>query len=568
MCEHKTKNKMGRNLLMSSLENASFNILLQILFRCVTFIINAWVIRNVGHEVIGIMNVRLLLLESTILFLSREPFHRACIGQRDELSWNQIINQIWLSVPISCVLSSIFVYIWLNILPLGHPEHAFQYEFGCWSVALSCILELCSANMALVAQLFCFVKLKVILDTLHIFVRSVLFLSIIIYDRSLALIAFSVAQLGSIGVIVLAYYCFFYWYIKCKPLYAKGALKSRYLPNSVLDKMYSNMDDFTFTSLKDFLPKYSGSINSSFNKKLNSLTLSFAKQGVVKQLLTEGEKYVMSVSPVMSFAEQATYDVVNNLGSLAARFIFRPIEDSSYFYFTQMVSRDLPLYKQDKNKIQESCTVLSQVCKTVSSIGLIVLVFGLSYSRTLLYLYGGEAFVASGLPVQLLRSHCMAIVLMAINGITECYTFATMTSAQLNSYNYLMVFFSISFLLLSYGLTYILGPVGFIISNCINMFARILHSIHFINNKCKDTDYRPLDGLYVGKLFLFTLFVAGCICKISENKLSRSSVLTHIAIGAVCLLFVLLSWGYENKDLVIKTYRKFSGSKEEKVSTD
>ncbi|XP_047533081.1 protein RFT1 homolog [Vanessa atalanta] len=558
---------MGRNLLMSSLENASFNILLQILFRCVTFIINAWVIRNVGHEIIGIMNVRLLLLESTILFLSREPFHRACLGQKDEFIWHQVMNQIWLSVPLSCLLSFIFVYIWLYILPLGHPELVFQYEFGCWSVALSCILELCSANIVLVTQLFCFVKLKVILDTLHIFVRTVLFLSIIVYDRSLALIAFSVAQVGSIAVIVLAYYSFFYWYIKFKPLYAKGALKVKFLPNNILERLYSNMDDFNFTSLRDFFPKYLGSINSSFNKKLNTLTLSFAKQGVVKQVLTEGEKYVMSVSPVMTFTEQATYDVVNNLGSLAARFVFRPIEDSSYFYFTQMVSRDLPLCKQDQNKIQESCTVLSQVCKIVSSIGLVVLVFGLSYSRTLLTLYGGEVFVASGLPVQLLQSHCLAIVLMAINGITECYTFATMTSAQLNSYNYLMVFFSISFLILSYVLTYVLGPVGFIISNCINMFARIVHSIHFISNKTKDTDFRPLQGLYVGKYFLITLFIAGCICKFSENNFFYNSVVTHIAIGMVCLICVLLSWGYENKNLIIKTYQKFMKS-EEKMATD
>lgn len=552
---------------MSSLENASFNILLQILFRCVTFIINAWVIRNVGHEVIGIMNVRLLLLESTILFLSREPFHRACLGQKDEFHWHQIINQIWLSVPISCVLSCIFVYIWLHVLPLGNPEHAFQYEFGCWSVAFSCILELCSANMVLVAQLFCFVKLKVILDALHIFVRTLLFLSIILYDRSLALIAFSVAQVGSIAVIVVAYYLFFYWYIKCKPLYAKGALKSKFVPNNILQKLYSNMDDFNFISLLDFFPKYLGSLSTSFNKKLNTLTFSFAKQGVVKQLLTEGEKYVMSVSPVMTFTEQATYDVVNNLGSLAARFIFRPIEDSSYFYFTQMVSRDLPLYKQEQHKIQESCTVLSQVCKTVSSIGLVVLVFGFSYSHTLLTLYGGEAFVASGLPVQLLQSHCLAIVLMAINGITECYAFATMTSAQLNSYNYLMVFFSISFLILSYVLTYVLGPVGFIISNCINMFARIMHSIHFINDKYKDTDYRPLHGLYVGKYFLFTLIIAGCICKISENKFSHSSIITHIGIGMVCFICVLLSWGYENKDLIVKIYKKITKD-EKKLSTD
>ncbi|XP_041979569.1 protein RFT1 homolog [Aricia agestis] len=558
---------MGRNLLMSSLENASFNILLQIVFRCITFAINAWVIRNVGHEVIGIMNVRLLLLESTILFLSREPFHRACLGQKDTTNWNQIINQVWLSVPLSGLLSLLFVYIWIQWLPLNHPEHAAQYEFGCWCVALSCIIELCSANLVLVAQLYCFVKLKVILDTLHIFVRTVLFLSIILYDRSLALIAFSIAQVGSIGAVVLAYYYFFHWYVRNKSLYAKGALKTKLIPAVILERLYSNMEDFNFTSLKDFLPKYLGSVDT-FNKKLSTLTFSFAKQGVVKQLLTEGEKYVMSMSPVMTFSEQATYDVVNNLGSLAARFVFRPIEDSSYFYFTQMVSRDLPLYKQDQHKIKESCVVLANVCKTVCSIGLVVLVFGQSYSYTLLYLYGGEIFVSQALPVLLLQSHCLAIFVMAINGITECYTFATMTSKQLNSYNYLMVFFSIVFLLLSYLLTYFLGPVGFIISNCVNMFVRTVHSIHFISNKYKGTDYKPLEGLYVGKLFLLILILAGCICKWSEITYSHNSIIKHIGVGVVCFISVIVSWGYENKHLVLKMYRKVTGREETKLSPD
>lgn len=61
----------------------------------------------------------------------------------------------------------------------------------------------------------------------------------------------------------------------------------------------------------------------------------------------------MSMSPVLSFSEQATYDVVNNLGSLAARFIFRPIEDSSYFYFTQTISRDVMLEQQDKVSMEK-----------------------------------------------------------------------------------------------------------------------------------------------------------------------------------------------------------------------
>lgn len=44
---------------------------------------------------------------------------------------------------------------------------------------------------------------------------------------------------------------------------------------------------------------------------------------------------------------KGTYEVVNNLGSLAARFIFRPIEESGYFYFTQMVKRDKSISDQN-----------------------------------------------------------------------------------------------------------------------------------------------------------------------------------------------------------------------------
>lgn len=68
----------------------------------------------------------------------------------------------------------------------------------------------------------------------------------------------------------------------------------------------------------------------------------------MKQVLTEGERYVMSVSPILTFHQQATYDIVNNLGSLFARFVFRPIEENSYFYFTQTILRDTPLATQNR----------------------------------------------------------------------------------------------------------------------------------------------------------------------------------------------------------------------------
>lgn len=40
------------------------------------------------------------------------------------------------------------------------------------------------------------------------------------------------------------------------------------------------------------------------------------------------------------------YDVVNNLGSMAARFLFEPIEESGYLLFSQLLVRGEPVTKQ------------------------------------------------------------------------------------------------------------------------------------------------------------------------------------------------------------------------------
>lgn len=231
----------------------------------------------------------------------------------------------------------------------------------------------------------------------------------------------------------------------------------------------------------------------------------------------------MSVSPVLSLGQQATYDVVNNMGSLAARFIFRPIEDSSFFYFTQTIARDVELKDQKQDKVREASQVLRNVCKGVTSIGLVGFVFGQSYAGTLLLLYGGHDFVAGGLPELLLRWHAFAIVLLAVNGVTEGYMFATNTSKQIDTYNYYMAIFSVTFLVLSYQLTNFLGPVGFILANCANMAFRISYSLSYIGKQFRNLDENPLQGLVPGKMFVTVLIVAGIACKASEVSFPQVS---------------------------------------------
>ena len=96
----------------------------------------------------------------------------------------------------------------------------------------------------------------------------------------------------------------------------------------------------------------------------------------------------MTVFSVLSFAQQGIYDVINNLGSLVARFVFLPIEDSYYVLFCQILVRG----KQHKNtkELETAGRILFGVLKFVSLTGLIIMVFGFSYSYLALDIYGGK----------------------------------------------------------------------------------------------------------------------------------------------------------------------------------
>ncbi|XP_061387129.1 protein RFT1 homolog [Musca vetustissima] len=491
----------------------------RIFCRILTFAVNIFMIRTIGRDVLGIINVRLLLLESTVIFLSREAINRAALSvsstkQLQKCSWAQLINQQWLTLPICLCISLVCVQLWLHVmLPVEDAVYRQQYHYACYVVALSCLLEFCAEAPCFVSQVFCFVKLKVVISTLQILVRSSVFLCLVLgLDGTKAIEYFGYAQLASTATIFVGYYGFYLYYIG-RLMKFREENKKKDQVTTFNENMYGNMEDFPFKSVVDFLPGVMLKKNEDvLNKDLVKFTMSFAKQTFVKQILTEGEKYVMSLTPGLTFSEQATYDIVNNLGSLAARFIFRPIEDSSYFYFTQTIARDVQLKDQDKKKISEAASLLENLLLAITSIGLLATTFGQNFSHSVLYLYGGPKFVSDDLPEKLLRCHCVAIYFLAINGITEGYMFATNTGKQIDKYNYVMGIFSIIFIVMSFVLTRIFGPVGFIIANCINMLCRIVSSCKYIWQQYKPLDYRPLKGLIPGKIFSIGLVITYVIC--------------------------------------------------------
>lgn len=65
------------------------------------------------------------------------------------------------SVPICAAISFCLVYVWINLLISTEEIYWSQYKLGCSAIALSCIVEQLTQSVVLVAQSFCFVKLKV-----------------------------------------------------------------------------------------------------------------------------------------------------------------------------------------------------------------------------------------------------------------------------------------------------------------------------------------------------------------------------------------------------------------------
>ena len=493
---------------------------------------------NRNLKILGIINVRLLLLESTILFLTTEPILKSCQLPNSRQNWRKIINQVWLSLPITAIISIVFVQLWINVLSQVDMEFRSDYQTACYVIGLSCVIEQIAQIFLLLAQNYAFIRLKIVADSIHFSTRSVIFLISILANPTSVIQAFSLAQIVSIIIFFMTYAIFFGWYINSINLIKKE--------KKPLTNLFENMQDFDFDSICDFLPNLR-SMNFDYNLLL--LTVNFWKQSVFKQILTEGEKYVMTLSPIFTFKDQAIYDTVNNLGSLAARFLFRPIETNAYFYFTQLIDRNREISQQNSKQIAESMQVFRIICKLVLSLGCVIVVFGQSFSHMLLWFYGG-AQLANSTAVHLLKLHCFAVLLLAVNGITECYSFATMNNQQLDRSNYLMIYFSFIFLFLSYIFVYIFGPSGLILANCVNMCLRIVHSLSYISQKFANSHLKPFEGFLLDCKFLTVLVMSGVILKLTEYCFYEVYFLVHLAIGILLFLLVLLIW-YKNNTIFL-----------------
>ncbi|XP_042195503.1 protein RFT1 homolog isoform X3 [Callorhinchus milii] len=468
----------ARDMLVSSASLASYTAALQVLFRGMTFLLNAFTLRYVSKEIIGLVNVRLTLLYSTIIFLAREAFRKACLSGGAEQNWTQIINLLWLTVPLGMLWAVLLSWVWLRLLQVPDPALLPHYEAAVVLFSLSAVVELLVEPLCVLAQAHMCVKLKVISESLSMVTKCVLTVVLVMVVPQWGLFIFSLAQLVYAVFLLISYVLYFVTFI--------GSHEAQ-------------KNSFPLTRVIDLLPK---SINDQtiLDWKLAALTWSFYKQSFLKQVLTEGERYVMTFLNVLNFGDQGVYDIVNNLGSLVARFVFLPIEESFYIFFAKVLERGKGSVMQKQEDVDLAAGVLEVLLRLVLLIGLSVTVFGYSYSQLALDIYGGS-LLSSGSGPTLLRCYCLYVLLLATNGVTECFTFAAMSKEEVDSVHYIACYFKLS-------------------SN------------------------RPLLALRPSWRLLLVYLGCGIITVLSEETLCCAKGwlyrLLHIAIGAGCFVTLLL----------------------------
>lgn len=353
------------------------------------------------------------------------------------------------------VVGNVLLYVWANVLPLPENEELIASYQQCVSLIwISIFFELLVEPFYIYGHLNGFIKSRVLIEGFTNMFRTFGMVLIVFCESEpkeiLALFG-SLHLLSSIGYSLL-YFLVFYFHFQ------------------------TSSDGGEVTCLSDFLPSRN---HLADTRKLLAIVGTFFVQTVLKQLLTEGESIVMTFFNLLSFADQGVYHAISNLSSLAARFVFAPIEESSYLVFAQCIDRNQPFERQPKRKLQVVDRVLKQLLRLMLLIGLVIVIFGFNYSQLALLLYGGREF-ASRKAVEVMQCQCFYVAIIALNGVTETFTFAVMSQAELIRFNYLMVALSVLFLGSSFLLVPIIGLPGFVLAVSIQMLGRIAFSLNLI----------------------------------------------------------------------------------------
>ncbi|KAK8091999.1 Oligosaccharide translocation protein RFT1 [Apiospora hydei] len=235
-----------------------------------------------------------------------------------------------------------------------------------------------------------------------------------------------------------------------------------------------------------------------FYRPTLNLAASMTAQSLVKHILTQGDTFLVSI--LSNPQAQGVYALANNYGSLLARLVFQPVEESSRNYFSKLLAATSSEEKEnsstgnkenDKNLAPSSSpsnqalakarTDLVSILHAYLLLSLLILTLGPFGAPLLVQLIAGPAWASSGAGL-VLAQYCLYLPLLALNGLTEAFVSSVATEADVHRQSLWMAAFSVAFAAAGFVTLRILdlGAPGLVYANAINMLGRIAWSGAFI----------------------------------------------------------------------------------------
>ncbi|KAI0301226.1 Rft-1-domain-containing protein [Multifurca ochricompacta] len=482
-------------------------VFLQLFSRLFTFVLNQALVRLATPQTFGTATVQFELLLSTTLFLSREGVRTALLRQQKSVAPDLVRNisllPAYVGVPIAFALAVLYS---ATSVPAVRAQPYFHLSVSVY--ALAAAIELAAEPLYIRAQNELRVDVRVRAEGAAVFSKTlVTFVGLAFMSHEWALMAFAAGQ----AAYALATFTIFWKY--------DGRL-TRYILRRVI------------------LDEHGHKRNAYFDTELLHLSRAMTAQSVVKHFLTEGDKFLISrLSPL---ADQGGYAVASNYGSLIARIVFQPIEESSRIFFSKSLTARSSSKENDKDALDTAAHLLSTVLLLFTHFLLLLVTFGPPYLSLATSLVLPPRYLQTSAP-NILRAYRFYLPAMAYNGILEAF-FAS--SRMMAGASVSLVVTAIA------GSRFLeMGDTALVWANTVSMAVRALYAWGFVRRYCASRGRPALIGwnALLPPFKVVLVFAAAAVCTRwsaaanSNVRLSVTSQKGHIAMGGVCLVACLIA---------------------------
>ncbi|KAF9018130.1 Rft-1-domain-containing protein [Hymenopellis radicata] len=409
-------------------------IALQLGSRVFSFVLNQALLRIATPSAFGTATIQFELLLNTILFLSREGVRTALL--RVNAPETQHDNVAFIPFLLGCPIALTTSYLYVAY---AGEETSVQPYFreAVLLYVVGALIELMKEPMhnAIMAGLQTKIRLRA--EGAAVIGKSILTFLVMFYDphkddprKHRALVAFALGQVFY-SVCVLVIYLYHFGISSLVPRFPKA--------NS------------------NFLQ---GKYPPFFDPQLLKLSATVTSQSLVKHFLTEGDKFILSwFSPL---EDQGGYAIALNYGSLVARILLQPLEETSRSLFSQLLS---------KNDLVTAATRLTSLLAIQIPISLLLPTFGPPYIGLASQILLPPKYLATSAP-RVLSAWLWYIPFLALNGQLEAFLASAADTSELNGQSTWMAIFSVLYTgsaVLAYKLQ--LGDTSLVYANVLNLGA-------------------------------------------------------------------------------------------------